>query len=53
MIWLYPPASHRGSYGFEVSPGVEFNFPMEQTTLSFGYIYSLQILREQADGQQR
>jgi len=35
-----PPGQSRGSYGVEVSPGVEFNFPMEQTTLSFGYIYS-------------
>ena len=35
-----PPGQHRGSYGVEVSPDVEFNFPMEQTTLSFGYIYS-------------
>ena len=40
MISLCPPATHRDSYGFEVSPDVEFNFPMEQTTLSFGYIYS-------------
>jgi Putative beta-barrel porin 2 len=32
---------HRSTYGFEVSPALMFNFPMEQTTLSFGYIYSL------------
>jgi hypothetical protein len=31
---------HRDSYGVEVSPDLEFNFLMEQTTLSFGYIYS-------------
>jgi len=30
-----------GSYGFEISPAIEFLFPWEQTTLSFGYIYSL------------
>ena len=36
-----PTGYSRGSFGFEVSPGIEFNFPMEQTTLSFGYIYSL------------
>jgi hypothetical protein len=30
-----------GSYGFEISPSIEFLFPWEQTTLSFGYIYSL------------
>jgi hypothetical protein len=30
-----------GSYGFEVSPSLEFNFPMDQTTLSFGYVFSM------------
>jgi hypothetical protein len=35
-----PPGGHRSTFGFEVSPDVEFNFPMEQTTLSFGYTYS-------------
>ena len=36
-----PPGSSRGSAGFEVSPAVQFSFPMEQTTLSFGAVYSL------------
>jgi hypothetical protein len=37
-----PNSSHpEGSYGFEVSPAIEFLFPWEQTTLSFGYVYSL------------
>lgn len=35
-----PAGYERGSYGVEVSPDLEFNFLMEQTTLSFGYIYS-------------
>lgn len=35
-----PTGFDRGSYGVEVSPDLEFNFLMEQTTLSFGYIYS-------------
>jgi hypothetical protein len=35
-----PTGYDRGSYGVEVSPDLEFNFLMEQTTLSFGYIYS-------------
>ena len=35
-----PAGYHRGSYGVEVSPDLEFNFPMEQTSISFGYIYS-------------
>jgi len=30
-----------GSFGYEISPAIEFLFPWEQTTLSFGYIYSL------------
>jgi hypothetical protein len=30
----------QGSFGFEISPSIEFLFPMEQTTLSFGYVYS-------------
>jgi hypothetical protein len=35
-----PAGYHRSSYGYEISPNLEFNFPMEQTTLSFGYIFS-------------
>jgi hypothetical protein len=35
-----PTGYKRASYGVEVSPDLEFNFLMEQTTLSFGYIYS-------------
>ena len=36
-----PAGYHRGSTGFEISPSLRFSFPMEQTTLSFGYVYSL------------
>ena len=35
------PDFHRSSTGFEVSPSVQFAFPMEQTSLTFGYVYSL------------
>ena len=35
-----PPGYHRDSFGFEVSPSLEFLFPWEQTTLSLGYEYS-------------
>jgi hypothetical protein len=35
------PGYHRSSTGFEVSPFLKFSFPMEQTTLEFGYVYSL------------
>ena len=40
----------QGSYGFEVSPAIEFNFPMEQTTLSFGYVYSYKYYEHQLAG---
>jgi hypothetical protein len=36
-----PPGQHRDSFGFEVSPSIDFNFPLEATTISFGYTYSL------------
>jgi hypothetical protein len=35
------PGFHRSTTGFEVSPFLRFSFPMEQTTISFGYVYSL------------
>jgi hypothetical protein len=34
------PGQFRGSYGWEVSPALMVNLPMEQTTISFGYVYS-------------
>jgi hypothetical protein len=39
--YTLPAGFHRDSYGFEVSPFLRFSFPMEQTTLDFGYVYSL------------
>src|ERR1039457_6400243 len=33
--------AHRGSAGFEVNPSLKFSFPMEQTSISFSYDYSL------------
>ena len=36
-----PAGYERDSFGFEVSPSIQFSFPMEQTTINFGYIYSL------------
>jgi hypothetical protein len=35
-----PPGYERDSFGFEISPSINFTFPWEQTTLSFGYTYS-------------
>jgi hypothetical protein len=34
-----PPGYKRYSAGFEISPSIEFNFPLEQTTLSLGYVF--------------
>ena len=36
-----PAGYERDSFGFQVSPSIQFSFPMEQTTINFGYIYSL------------
>src|ERR1017187_8076916 len=35
-----PPGYQRGTAGWEISPAIQFSFPMEQTSLSFGYVYS-------------
>src|ERR1039457_4525834 len=35
-----PAGSQRGTAGWEISPAIQFSFPMEQTSLSFGYVYS-------------
>src|ERR1017187_7299750 len=34
------PIAHRDTFGFEVSPSIQFSFPMEQTSITFGYVYS-------------
>jgi len=39
--FVLPAGAHRDSYGIEVSPSLQFVFPWEQTTLSFGYVYSM------------
>jgi hypothetical protein len=36
-----PAGYQRSSTGFEISPSLQFSFPWEQTSLSFGYVYSL------------
>ena len=45
-----PPGFHRASTGFEVSPSIQFSFPMEQTSLSFGYVYSLKYYENKPAG---
>jgi hypothetical protein len=45
----YPlqPGQERGSFGYEISPALDFLFPMEQTTLSFGAAYSFKYYENQ------
>jgi len=38
--YLYLSRGERDSYGFEVSPAVRFNLPMEQTYLGLSYLYN-------------
>jgi hypothetical protein len=38
---VLPTGYSKSTFGYEVSPAIQFSFPMEQTTLSFGYVYSL------------
>lgn len=38
--YLYLSRGERDSYGFEVSPSVRFNMPLEQTYLGLGYLYN-------------
>ena len=38
--FVLAPGQERGGFGYEISPSVRFSFPMEQTTVSFGYTYS-------------
>jgi hypothetical protein len=41
---------HRGSFGFEVSPAATLNWTLEQTTLSFGVLYSLKVYEHKPIG---
>jgi len=38
--YTFAPGQHRETFGFSISPGISFNFPMEQTSITFGYVYS-------------
>ena len=44
------PIAHRDTFGFEVSPSLQFSFPMEQTSISFGYVYSLKYYQNRPIG---
>ena len=45
--WALPHGAERDSFGYEVSPSIQFAFPMEQTTIGFGYTYSLKYYENQ------
>jgi hypothetical protein len=36
-----PAGTHRETFGFEVTPSLTIRWPLEQTTISLGYIYGL------------
>jgi hypothetical protein len=39
----------RSSFGFEVRPSVSLNLPLEQTTLTFTYVYSLKYYEDRSN----
>lgn len=41
-----PSGSSRDSFGFEVSPAVFLNFPLEQTTIGLSYVYDFKYYDE-------
>jgi len=44
-----PNGVKRGSFGFEVSPQLEFNVPLQQTELGMRYIYGLYYYQKRED----
>lgn len=46
-----PPGSSRESFGFEVSPAVFLNFPLEQTTIGLSYVYDFKYYDKRPWGQ--
>lgn len=46
-----PSGQTKSSGGFEVSPSVKLNFPMEQTYIGFSYLYSLKYYFDRKDNQ--
>jgi hypothetical protein len=46
-----PPGYSRGSWGFEVSPGLFLNFPMEQTSIGISYVFDAKYYMNQPSGQ--
>jgi hypothetical protein len=46
-----PPGQSRGSWGFDVSPAVFVNFPLEQTTIGASYVFDAKYYMEELSGQ--
>jgi len=44
------PGTSRGSSGFEVSPSIIASWPLEQTTISLGYVYSFKYYENKPSG---
>src|SRR5262245_40982814 len=44
-----PARPRRSSYGFEVRPSISVSLPMEQTTFTASYIYSLKYYEDRRD----
>lgn len=41
-----PAGGVEDAFGFEITPGIRFSIPLEQTTISFGYTYGLRYFQD-------
>jgi len=41
-----PVGGVEDAFGFEITPGIRFNIPLEQTTISLGYTYGLRYFQD-------
>jgi hypothetical protein len=46
-----PPGASRGSAGYEVSPMLFLNFPMEQTSIGLSYVFDFKYYQDKPQGQ--
>src|SRR5436190_13287872 len=47
-----PPGDHRDSWGFDVSPGVAIDLPLDQTEIKASYVYGLIYYQHRPSGNQ-
>src|SRR4051812_1156235 len=45
-----PPGEHRGSWGFDVSPGVAIDLPLDQTEIKASYVYGFKYYEHKPSG---